>query len=76
MSTKKMMTLPFYLDAAKGHGEDSGPDFEVGDLQAFMRVMWGLMTPNQRLAFAKHSEVHDALEGALVDYEEELKQLV
>jgi hypothetical protein len=54
------------LEVARVHGEDSEPDHEVGDLQDFMRAMWGVLTPQQRLAYLRTPQVCDVLAGALV----------
>lgn len=75
MSTSALMNLQYYLDAAQQHGEDSEPDHEVGDLQDLLRTMWSLLTPEQRMAFAKHEDVHMVLEGACVEFDEELNKL-
>lgn len=75
MSESKMLDVSFYLDAAKQHGEDSEPDHEVGDLQAFLTVAWSLMSPSQRREFALHVDVHIALEGACADFEAEVDKL-
>lgn len=70
-----LLDVEFYLKAARTHGEDSEPDHEVGDLQDFLRTMWSVLTPAQRLSFAKNETVHTTLEGALVEFEADLKQL-
>ena len=59
--SNKMLDLSFYMDAARVHGEDSEPDHEVGDLQTYMQVMWELLTPEQRKAFAVKSPATDLL---------------
>ena len=41
------------LATAKGHGEASNPDHEVGDLQAVLGSCW------RRLTEAQRREVHD-----------------
>lgn len=43
--------LETFIEAAQQHGEDSDPDHEVGDLQDYLRAMWELLTPEQRLAY-------------------------
>jgi hypothetical protein len=71
----KLLDIEFYIKSAQQHGEGSEPDHEVGDLQDFLRVMWRLLTPDQRKAFAQDEEVHATLEGALADYEDALEKL-
>ena len=73
--SNKMLDLSFYMDAARVHGEDSEPDHEVGDLQTYMQVMWELLTPEQRKAFALNEQVHDTLDGALAFFEDDLEEL-
>jgi hypothetical protein len=53
------------LDAATHHGRDSEPDHEVGDLQDYLRAMWGLLTLDQRQAFLQLKEVRETLETGL-----------
>ena len=40
-----------FIDCAEAHGEKTGKDQEVGDLQAFVRAAWEMMTPEMRVAF-------------------------
>ena len=35
------------LEAAAQHGRDSEADHEIGDLQAFLRLAWEIMTEAQ-----------------------------
>jgi hypothetical protein len=71
----KLLDVEFYLNAAEKHGADSEPDHEVGDLQDLMRALYERLTDSQRAAFAKDPHVHRVLEGASVDFEEELAKL-
>lgn len=73
--TSPLLDIEFYIKAAEQHGEDSEPDHEVGDLQDFLREAWKIMTPEQRLNFAKNSDVHATLEGALVDVDTLIESL-
>lgn len=62
----------FYISAAEQHGLDEDPDHEVGDLQAFFRAAWEVMTPQQRANFALLNEVKSCVEAAIcMDYAEE-----
>jgi hypothetical protein len=70
-----LLDVEFYIGAAEKHGEDSEPDHEVGDLQEFLRAMWGFLSPEQRLAFATSPEVHQTLDGALAEFASELAKL-
>lgn len=57
------------IDAAKSHGEESEPDHEVGDLQDYLRAMWELLTPQQRLAFPQLPAVRTTFAAATGDDE-------
>ena len=70
----RLLDVEFYIDTAELHGEISDGDHEPGDLCVFLRRMWALLTPEQRLAFARDDEVHDTLE-AVVSVKELLSQL-
>ena len=70
----RLLDVEFYIDTAELHGEISDGDHEPGDLCVFLRRMWALLTPEQRLAFARDEEVHDTLE-AVVNVKELLSQL-
>ena len=59
--------LETLIEAAKQHGEDSEPDHEVGDLQDFLRAMWELLTPEQRLAYVGLPAVQDTYRNATGD---------
>lgn len=64
------LDIEFYVGAASEHAEITAEgDHEVGDLQAFLRAMWSLLTPEQKRAFAQHPEVRMTLE-AVYDTEE------
>lgn len=62
--------LEVLIEAAKQHGEDSEPDHEVGDLQDFLRAMWELLTPEQRLAYAGLPAVRDTYRNATGDIDQ------
>jgi hypothetical protein len=68
----RRLDIEFYLQAAEKHGSESDPDNEVGDLQQFLRAMWRLLSAEQKHAFANRPDVHLALDGAFVEYEERL----
>jgi len=70
----RLLDVEFYIDAAARHGEISDGDHEPGDLCVFLRRMWAQLTPEQRLAFARDPQVHDALE-AVVNVEELLLEI-
>jgi hypothetical protein len=52
------------LAVAKQHGEDSEPDHEVGDLQAFLRAAWARMNEQQMAAFFADPVVAQTYEAA------------
>ena len=72
LPSSRMMDIQYFLRAAKRHGQDSDPDHEVGDLQAYMHVLWSLLTPIQKKVFILNESVQSTLEGALADNEYEL----
>lgn len=48
---KKSKTDDFLEDAietARKHGDESGADYEVGDLQELARLLWGHLGPQSR----------------------------
>jgi hypothetical protein len=52
-----------YIAAADQHGADSDtPEHTIGDLEALFRAAHGLLTPEQRTAFASLPEVAEVLE--------------
>jgi hypothetical protein len=54
--------------SADNHAEDSGePDHAVGDLQALLRMAWGIMTIAQRLQFLQQETLEDLLEAGSRD---------
>lgn len=62
-----------YIDAATQHGEDDDPDHEVGDLQTYFRVAFGLLTPEQKVEFSKNAQVREYLAlGLNLDSEDDL----
>lgn len=75
MSTNKLLDIRTYLDAADTHGEDSGADYQIGDLEIMLRTMHSLLTPAQKRAFALHDKVQDVMEGTGLDVSEEQASL-
>lgn len=69
-----LFSVERYLRSALRHGVDSEPDHEVGDLQDWMRSMWELLTPAQKLQFATNERVLDTLAAAEGEDIEDLKQ--
>lgn len=65
----KDAAIEILIDGAQQHGEDSEPDHEVGDLQDFLRAMWGMLTPRQRKAFFKLEDVERTFDGILMDFD-------
>lgn len=55
-----------FVTIAQRHGEDSEPDHEVGDLQAFFRAAYDMLTPEQRECFLARDDVRETIESALV----------
>ena len=56
-------TAQKYIKAAEAHAEMSGDaDYEVGDLQIYFQTAYGLLTEEQRIAFAENEEVVETLE--------------
>ncbi len=70
----KLLDAEFYIEQAERHGELSDPDHEVGDLQQYLRQAWALLSPEQRIAFARSDEVQDIL-GASAEVTEDLRNL-
>lgn len=70
MSTTTPNGLELILKAAEAHGENSEPDYEVGDLQVVLRAAWALMTPGQRVALLRDADVAEQLENELPDAED------
>ena len=68
----RMLDVEFYIEAAQQHGADSEPDHEVGDLQDFLRAMWAMLSVEQRRQFARSASVADVLDGAGVEYADDL----
>lgn len=61
--------IEFYIETAQRHGTDSEPDHEVGDLQDFLRAMWEILSPEQRVAYAQSHDVRATLAGAMPEYD-------
>lgn len=61
-----MADIEVYIEAAEQHGQNSDPDHEVGDLQAYLRAMWELLSIPQKKVFATRVPVCDTLEAALI----------
>lgn len=51
------------LDAAQAHGEQSGVDFEAGDLQGVVWRLWKLLSPIGRAAALNDPELLDLIEA-------------
>ena len=59
----RLLNVEFYIETAALHGDISDGDHEPGDLCVFLRRMWRLLTPEQRLAFARDEDVRDTLQA-------------
>jgi hypothetical protein len=66
-----VIDIETYIDASTDHGNDEGYDTEIGDLQEYLRVAFGLLTEEQRLAFASSTTVKETLSVARGGEEEE-----
>ncbi len=60
-------TVEDLLQLATRHGDDSGNDYEIGDLQELLRAAWEVMTPEQRSKMLRSPQVSNVAEGCLVD---------
>ena len=56
--------LDDYLGFARGHGETTDTRQWVADLEDMLRVVWDMMTPEQRAAFCEHPDVLGIAEAA------------
>lgn len=55
VAAKTMGLLRKLLAAAEAHGEESGVDYEAGDLRDILTACWARMSPEQRRAvYAEH----------------------
>ncbi len=63
-SELSMFSVERFLNSALRHGTDSEPDHEVGDLQEYLRAMWQLLTPQQKLDFVRAESVQATLTAA------------
>ena len=70
----KLLDVEFYIEQATQHGELSDPDHEVGDLQQYLRQAWALLTPEQRIAFARSADVQETL-SSHADVTDDLREL-
>ena len=70
----RLLNVEFYIETAALHGDLSDGDHEPGDLCVFLRRMWRLLTPEQRLAFARDEGVRDTLQ-AVRDMDELTEEL-
>jgi hypothetical protein len=58
MSAPDLLDVEAYIRRAEDHYLDNGDaDFEIGDLHAFLRAAFEIMTPEQRVAFRDHKAV-------------------
>ncbi len=73
-SRSRLLDVEFYIDKAAWHGELSDPDHEVGDLQQYLRQAWVLLTPEQRIAFARSADVQETL-SSHADVTDDLREL-
>ena len=64
LSDLSIFSVERFLSSALRHGVDSDPDHEVGDLQEYLRSMWEILTPEQKLAFARKESVVSTLAAA------------
>lgn len=60
-------TVEDLLSLATRHGDESGNDYEIGDLQELLRAAWEVMTPAQRSQMLRSPQVSNVAEGCLVD---------
>lgn len=63
LDAMKQPDIETLIAASLQHGQDSEPDHEVGDLQAYLRAGWGLLTTDQRMALLNHPRLKSALEA-------------
>lgn len=75
MTAKNLLDIKTYIDAAEDHGQDSGAEYQIGDLEIMLRAMYKLLTPTQKRTFALDESVAEMMEGTLVDVSEELAAL-
>jgi len=57
-------TVEILIGHAQTHGDDSGNDHEIGDLQDMLRAAWSLMTPEQHRQMLRHPDVSNVVESA------------
>ena len=55
------------IDAADQHGVDSEPAHEVGDLQAYLRAAWSVMTQSQKTAVFLLPSVQETYEAGTLN---------
>lgn len=51
-----------YINAATQHAEDDDPDHEVGDLQEYFTIAFGMLSKKQKKAFAQNERVRELLD--------------
>jgi hypothetical protein len=49
------------LDAAQAHGDDLGSETQIGDLEELCRLIWGVLTPEQRALVWEADTAQDLL---------------
>ena len=52
------------IEGARSHGEESEPDHEVGDLQAFLLACWAVLTPELRSLVLDDPRVRNVIDGS------------
>lgn len=57
------------IDVAREHGDDSEPDHEVGDLQAFLRSAWLILNLDQRRKVLADEDLQETFDAVLISVE-------
>lgn len=60
-----MSFISTYIEAAEQHGRDNGAGYELGDLEVLLHRAFDLMTPAQKEAFLRDSNVADVACNAI-----------
>jgi hypothetical protein len=50
------MTIKKLLKLTEQHGDESGFEYQIGDLEEMLKHMWKLLTPAQRKKFVREDE--------------------